>query len=122
MKGIEHLLQQVTTEANQAIHHLEIMKERLQNYQVVARITKTGQMKVTDEKEVVREKIEGADQGIIREVVQKSINEEVKVLEEDPEKHPDENLLLKIIQGRLALLLHPKQKVTNPVDPLPQKI
>lgn len=122
MKGIEHLLQQVTTEANQAIRHPEIMKERHQNYQVVARITKTGQMKVTDEKEVVREKIEGAGQGISREVVQKSINEEVKVLEEDPEKHPNENLLLKIIQGRLALLLHPKQKVTNPVDPLPQKI
>lgn len=116
-RGIEHWDHLLITGINLAIIQQEIMKEIHQNKRV-AHDTKTGQTIITDEEEAIREKEEGADQGIRREVDQKNINVEVEAHVEDPEKHPDANLQ-KITQGhRLDAHLHLKQKVTMPIDPL----
>lgn len=117
-RGIEHWDHLLITGINLAIIQREIMKEIHQNKRVAAHDTKTGQTIITDEEEAIREKEEGADQGIRREVDQKNINVEVEAHVEDPEKHPDANLQ-KITQGhRLDAHLHLKQKVTMPIDPL----
>lgn len=117
-RGIEHWDHLLITGINLAIIQQEIMKEIHQNNRVAAHDTKTGQTIITDEEEAIREKEEGADQEIRREVDQKNINVEVEAHVEDPEKHPDANLQ-KITQGhRLDAHLHLKQKVTMPIDPL----
>lgn len=117
-RGIEHWDHLLITGINLAIIQREIMKEIHQNKRVAAHDIKTGQTIITDEEEAIREKEEGADQGIRREVDQKNVNVEVEAHVEDPEKHPDANLQ-KITQGhRLDAHLHLKQKVTMPIDPL----